>query len=259
MVDVMGGSKSLKQMHEEATYHQHIMLTVGKVVMTFFSRSAEAFLRVGFGQRYFNVLSAGSSMITLGVALYIACSNLQGVDQTLGNKILGGFLLAYVLLVLVHCWLIRGLIRLIWPDTLLHSRYSGFPLLMLPVILFREHCEKGASDEDKEVIGFLFGWINEHHIKLYVEPVVIWLIAVPVAKVSPQLSVWLAMAGISLAVGGQMLRFEAQQRYLDMIDARIESENLAHVIKGERLPVENQGVECWGAFNPKQQEMLLKD
>jgi hypothetical protein len=259
MVDVMGGSKSLKQMHEEATYHQHIMLTVGKVVMTFFSRSAEAFLRVGFGERYFNVLSAGSSMITLGVALYIACSNLQGVEQTLGNKILGGFLLAYVLLVLVHCWLIRWLIRLVEPDALIHTRYSGFPLLMIPIVMLGNHIYETGSETDKKVFRFFLGWIDEHHIKLYVEPVVIWLIAAPVAWVSPQLSVWLAMAGISLAVGGQMLRFEAKQRYLDMIDARIESENLVHVIKGERFPVENQGVECWGAFTPKQQEMLLKD
>lgn len=204
------------------------------IIMEFFSRSVEVFIRKDFGVRYFDLLGATGAGLTLFVVLMIAASQLKE-NMQVGNAILGLYLLAYVITALVHIHLAKRRKRVI------HSWYSGEPLLYSWIL--------------KDI-----AWprIEEHHTKLYAEPILVFFLAMPIAVISPQLSIWLTFSSMCMFVRGQRALRASREKYLDMVDAQIEAEAMAEVIKGIKQPYETKGVECWGAFTPEQQEMIFK-
>ena len=204
------------------------------MVMEFFSRSVEVFTRTSFGARYFDLLGASGAGLTLFIVTMIAASQLKENMQA-GNVILGMYLLAYVIVASVHIWLAKH------RKETIHSRYSGEPFL------YRYLCKDIAWPR-----------IEEHHVKLYVEPAAVFLLAMPVALLSPQLSLWLTFSSMCMFVRGQRALRASREHYLDIVDARLESERVADVIKGVKQPSESKGVEVWGAFTPQQQEMIFK-
>lgn len=204
------------------------------MAMEFFSRSVEVFIRKDFGVRYFDLLGASGSALTLFIVTMIAAVQFKEDTQT-GNAILGLYLLAYVVVALIHIQLAKH------RKEVIHSWYSGEPLLYSWIL---KHID--------------FPKIEEHHTKLYAEPILVFLLAYPVVFLSPQLSIWLTFSSICMFVRGQRALRTSRERYLDLVDAQIEADRMADVIKGIKQPCENKGVECWGAFTPEQQQYILK-
>lgn len=270
----LSDGKSLKQKHEEAAYSHHTMMVMIQTIMIFFSRSVEAFLRINFGERYFNILGASGSLLTLGAVVVIAFTQLQMDKQSVreDNLFLGLFLLLYVVVVLVHIWVVPWVRGRYWPNELVHTRYAGMPVtvyfivvvitslvaLCLAGIGYIIGIEKNPDKINDKLIEWFFWLMPESRMKLYLEPLFILVLAGVVALVSKPLAVWLGISGICLAVNGQMLKYEARQHYLDMIDQQLEAQEMANVIKGIQQPADSHGVEVWGAFTPAQQNLLLK-
>lgn len=204
------------------------------IVMEFFSRSVEVFIRKDFGVRYFDMLGASGSALTLFIVVMIAAFQF-GEDMQAGNVILGLYLLAYVVMAIIHIQLAK------YRKEMIHSWYPGTPLLYS--WLFKD-----------------MAWpkIEEHHCKLYLEPLAVFLVSLPVAVLSPQLSVWLTLSALFMFARGQRALRASREKYLDMVDAQIEADALANVIKGIKQPCEAKGVECWGAFTPEQQDYIFK-
>lgn len=204
------------------------------MIMEFFSRSVEVFIRKDFGVRYFDLLGATGSGLTLFVVTMIAASQLNE-NMQFGNAVLGLYLLAYVVTALVHIFLAKR------RKEVIHSWYSGEPLLYSWIL--------------KDI-----AWprTEEHHVKLYVEPAAIFLLAIPIAILSPQLSAWLTFSSICMFTRGQRALRASRERYLDLVDAQIEADRMADAIKGIKQPYESKGVEVWGAFTPEQQQLILK-
>lgn len=266
----LSDGKSLKQKHEEASYHHHIMMAMIQTLMLFFCRSVEAFLRVNFGERYFNVLGASGSLLTLGAAVFIAMTQFagDGYHTRVENELLGVFLLLYVVVVIIHIWVVpwvRGWLR---PNELVHTRYAGMPIvvpLLAGTLIALVALVPGIFGTKEDYEKRTERWCNwfirampESRIKLYLEPLFALVLAGVVALVSKPLAVWLGISGICLTVNGQMLKYEARQHYLDMIDQQLEAQEMANVIKGIQQPADSKGVEVWGAFTPAQQNLLLK-
>lgn len=206
----------------------------GLMIMTmeFLSRSVEVFIRINFGQRYFDLLGASGAGLTLFIVFMIAAAQLKGQMQ-FGNLVLGLYLLAYVVVACCHIyWAKRR-------KETVHSRYSGMPLLHL---LLQEWWPRLA----------------EYHVKMYVEPVAVFLLAIPVAILSPQLSAWLTFSSMCMFVRGQRAWRAAQEKWLDIVDSQIEAQTMGDVIKGVKQPAESKGCEVWGVFSKEQQEILLK-
>ena len=222
------------QGRQSPVYQHQAPLALAIVIMEFFSRSVEVFIRKDFGVRYFDLLGATGSGLTLFIVTMIAASQLNESMQ-FGNAILGLYLLAYVIVAIVHICLAK------WRKEVLHSLYSGEPFLY--ICIFKE-----------------LAWpkLEEHHVKLYVEPLAVFLVSMPVAVLSPPLSAWLLFSSVCMFVRGQRALRASREKYLDLMDAQIEADQMANVIKGAGQPYENKGVECWGAFTPEQQQIILK-
>lgn len=205
------------------------------MAVEFLARSVEVFIHKGFGSRYFDLLGASGSALTLFVVTMIAAVQFKDDTMQSGNVILGLYLLAYVVMAVIHIQLAK------YRKEIVHSWYSGTPLLYSWIF----------KDMD-------YPKIYEHQVKLYVEPLAVFLLAMPIAILSPQLSTWLIFSSGAMFIRGQMALRASREKYLDLVDAQIEADTMAEVIKGIKQPCESKGVECWGAFTPEQQQIILK-
>lgn len=237
MVNIMNATNpfSSKQKDEEAAYERARRKAIVSKVMELFTSSVYVFTHINMGVRYFDLLGATGSAATLLTVAILAMIELEGKAQ-LGSVIMALYLFAYVIAAVFH---IRRGQKLIGK---IKTTYSGTPwLYALIASVFKDAPP-----------------IQEYQVKLYVEPITVFVASFFVGIVSPQLSLWLAFSAVCMFVRGQQAARQAREKYLDMIDEQIEAEEMTAIVRGLKQPAQARGVECWGAFTPQQQELIFK-
>ncbi len=164
--------------------------------------SVEVFLHRSrtFGERYLGMQAAAVMLVVL---FYGACWEGHDVSPLLG------FLLAYLFM----CFVVRigGLIERRRTGVWEHSLYNGFPRILR-----------------------LMPWLGEHRAKLYVEPMLVFLVGVFTMPLNEPLGGYLILASMGLLLSVNLTVGYERTRAMDMNDAAIEQRDLAERFRERR-------------------------
>ncbi len=153
------------------------------------SVSVEPFIRARFGERYFGAQAAAAVLL---IFLFPALAGASGGDGLMV------FLVAYMLMVAVRR---REAIKRKHQGDVIHSHYSGFPILMR---------------------RWPFHRVREERFKSMWEPALVFLSAVLFIPVSEALGLYLMVAAVGMLATATLREAYWAQRTLDMRDAYFE-------------------------------------
>jgi len=87
---------------------------------------------------------------------------------------------------------------------------------------------------------------NPATVQMYLEPLFCYILGALVIFIDQDLAVWLMICSVSLFVRGQVEYAHARSRFLDMVDASIESEQMTAAMVDLRPPEETEGFNMAG-------------
>jgi hypothetical protein len=199
-----------------------VLLSLCELVATFTALPVQVFLHRRFGERYLNVATIMLAAIYL--ALFSTIAGLLGfmsANSALGFFLLHGFATLFLLVTFAH-WL-----AILWRSRKgerWHSYSAGLPLPF-----------------------WRFLPVREETVVLYVEPALVFLLGFLFRLFATSFGEFLVLAGASLFVKGQLLRWRMRQRVLDVIDGQIEQAHLAAALVEDRPARETEGFVVYGA------------
>lgn len=206
--------------HEFAMWQDFkTMAGLAYMAASWFSVTIEVFLRYRFGERYLQVMGSF-------VGFFIFMSYIfKGLLTPWGEG--GGFSILSLIVMSVFFVL-----------TLWHQR---------DIAVRRKKGIRWHSRSSGVSWGF---WKvlskNPATVQMYLEPIFCYILGAIVIFIDQDLSIWLMVCSVSLFVRGQIEYTHARNRFLDTVDAAIESEQLTAAMVDLKPPEETEGLNMAG-------------
>lgn len=215
--------------------------------MAFFqtqSLTAEVFVRHRFGERYLDPMA-----VAFGYFLLVFAGVFLAGASGMAGETSWGLLLyahAYLIAVIIHKVAIfhRNMKGERW-----HSQCEGisYRLLTIPAywiagLIARLVPTRLLGDGYRQR---MHGWALElAHLKL--EPVFVFVVGLLISPLDGGLGLYLAWAGMAMALKGELKRMDDRRNILDLIDQSIEAEHQKDVAQGLKEPEQAEGFHVYG-------------
>lgn len=181
-----------------------------------FVMSVVVFLRRGFGERYLSWLNLYFGYSIIAPLVWLSTWTGSGAEAVRTGS--SSLFVAY------------GLISLIWWVFVGLSLYHRF------AIWHRDRTGRAWHTLYRGHSWIRLPFVSDEVMKKWVEPGMVLLIAYFMSSIDRPVCLWLTFSGIALLVHEQIAYHVERQRFLDMRDAQIESQNIQAALAGR--PVE---------------------